>query len=486
MVETNPGELNSKRVSEPGGGFSLSSWKEIAHYLKIDVRTCQRWEQSFGLPVHRIQNSLRSRVVAYPAEIEAWREKAVHVKDRTANGDPVNNGNGAGPATNGLKNSNGHHQAAASRQRFKPKYFAFLAIPIITAAAALALFPLDRNPADFHIKGSSLIVLNKSGRKLWVFETKLAKHRDESFYRRRFPDKNYVADKEGVMAQFSYVYFRDLDGDGRNEVLFAPQTKDDLQVGKLYLFDGRGNLKWIFDSGTEIHVGDRRYPPDFVINILDLREVNGDGRPEILVGSHCYEEAPERFVILDMEKRILGEYWSYGQLSDYVTADNNGDGRPEVILVGTNNEYGQAFIVVLDPADMKGTSPQSSSFKFAGMSEGTARYYVRCPITEVDRLKYPRGVFISVRAMKNEHVVAETAENLVWYDFDKEMNPPQITLTDSLSAAYREALQKKLIPPPFDREALKKELAAGVLYYDGQTKAWVNHRAMANPWPEKK
>ncbi|MCU1257033.1 MAG: repeat-containing protein, partial [Candidatus Angelobacter sp.] len=31
----------------------LDSWKEIASYLRRDVRTVQRWEKKEGLPVYR-------------------------------------------------------------------------------------------------------------------------------------------------------------------------------------------------------------------------------------------------------------------------------------------------------------------------------------------------------------------------------------------------------------------------------------------------
>ena len=32
----------------------LDSWKEVAEYLKRDVRTVSRWELSRGLPVRRV------------------------------------------------------------------------------------------------------------------------------------------------------------------------------------------------------------------------------------------------------------------------------------------------------------------------------------------------------------------------------------------------------------------------------------------------
>lgn len=50
----------------------LDSWKEIAAYLKRDVRTVQRWEKSFGLPVRRLQHETQGTVFAYKSEIDNW------------------------------------------------------------------------------------------------------------------------------------------------------------------------------------------------------------------------------------------------------------------------------------------------------------------------------------------------------------------------------------------------------------------------------
>jgi Tol biopolymer transport system component len=54
---------------------ALESWKEIAAYLRRDVRTVIRWEKSEGLPVHRHQHRARASVYAYPHELEAWRAR---------------------------------------------------------------------------------------------------------------------------------------------------------------------------------------------------------------------------------------------------------------------------------------------------------------------------------------------------------------------------------------------------------------------------
>lgn len=50
----------------------LSSWKEIAAYLKCSVRSVQRFEQEYALPVHRMRKGPRSPVFAFPSELNQW------------------------------------------------------------------------------------------------------------------------------------------------------------------------------------------------------------------------------------------------------------------------------------------------------------------------------------------------------------------------------------------------------------------------------
>lgn len=49
----------------------LDSWKEVAAYLSRDVRTVMRWEQTRGLPIHRLPGG--SAVYALRSELDAWR-----------------------------------------------------------------------------------------------------------------------------------------------------------------------------------------------------------------------------------------------------------------------------------------------------------------------------------------------------------------------------------------------------------------------------
>jgi phage terminase Nu1 subunit (DNA packaging protein) len=52
----------------------LLSWKEIAAYLRRDLRTVQRWEKTERLPVRRRRDRELETVYALKAELDSWRE----------------------------------------------------------------------------------------------------------------------------------------------------------------------------------------------------------------------------------------------------------------------------------------------------------------------------------------------------------------------------------------------------------------------------
>ncbi len=60
----------------------LSSWKEIAFYLKRTPRSCQRLEREMGLPVHRLDGSPKAHVFAYRYELDAWLSELGHEREK--------------------------------------------------------------------------------------------------------------------------------------------------------------------------------------------------------------------------------------------------------------------------------------------------------------------------------------------------------------------------------------------------------------------
>lgn len=65
---------------QPSNGFwigrdRLDSWKEIAAYLRREVRTVQLWEKREGLPVHRHFHKRLASVFALRSEVENWKRQ---------------------------------------------------------------------------------------------------------------------------------------------------------------------------------------------------------------------------------------------------------------------------------------------------------------------------------------------------------------------------------------------------------------------------
>ncbi len=67
----------------------LESWKEIAGYLRRDVRTVQRWEKSEGLPVQRHFHDKMGSVFASKSDLDAWlRVRSLPAEDPAAEPEP--------------------------------------------------------------------------------------------------------------------------------------------------------------------------------------------------------------------------------------------------------------------------------------------------------------------------------------------------------------------------------------------------------------
>jgi TolB-like protein/Flp pilus assembly protein TadD len=69
--------LSNDRPATSPADDRLTSWKEIAVYLKCSERTVRRWEGE-GLPVYRHPHKKKAGIYAYKSEIDAWRERGCH------------------------------------------------------------------------------------------------------------------------------------------------------------------------------------------------------------------------------------------------------------------------------------------------------------------------------------------------------------------------------------------------------------------------
>jgi hypothetical protein len=335
----------------------LRSWKEIAAYLGYDERTCYRWEKKFGMPVHRAdEGTSKSRVFAYKDELDAWFQET-------------------------FKNSHGEAPPAGRRPR-RLRWLLAAILPIAAAAAVLiiqvARGPL-RQPVDFHIRGSTLVILDVDGREIWRKDTRIDGLEDESYYRTYFQ----VVDSEKSGLRLPSLVIKDVDGDGLNEILFAVQKRSNsYDEGRLYCWDAHGTERWHFDAGREMRFGAKDYSADYRIHGFIVHDFNQDGRQEIIIVSYQYPQWPCQLAVLDGKGRMTGEYWNSGQLKDVKFQDLDGDGREEMLVAGINNQYG-GCLIVFDHSFVRGGSPQTGAFKAADLPSGSELAYILLPRTDV-------------------------------------------------------------------------------------------------------
>lgn len=360
------------------------------------------------------------------------------------------------------------------------------AVIIIASVLSLPRWLSDRRPADFRIEGASLAVTNAGGRELWRFETGLPDLESEVFFRARFRQKGFLADPAGERRILPLLLIRDLDRDGKAEILFAPRTRDGRKSGRVMLLDSRGRILWDMETGTEMTSGGRGFPPEFCVQGIALCDFHQDARPEILVISASREGYPTRVLLLDFGRNVLGEYWHAGSIGDYEFVDLDRDEIPEILLAGRNEEYGRPALFVLDARRMVGSSPQTPAFRFEGREAGSERYYLLFPPTPLDLLDGAEAGIDRIIPLLGERFQVLAHPSRALFELNYDLKLLTVTLSRGFESRYGEEVRSGRITVPYDADKLRRALAEGVRWRDGETKSWVNRRAASNPPPAGK
>ena len=427
----------------------LRSWKEIAAYLGVDVRTCYRWEDDRGMPVHRAEAGERkSPVFAYKNELDAWFGET-------------------------FKNSHPMDQARGSRLKLR---WALGGGAFLIAAGVLLYVLVLRHgpPADFHIEGSMLIVVDKHDHELWRKDTKAEDLRPESFYRGNFQVMH--KEQSGILPS---LVIKDINGDGDTEVVFAlKREKDQTGEGDIFCWDRRGTKLWKFHPNRLLECGRKVFSPDYRISGFYCRDIDGDGKLEIFVKAFQAPDWPCLLAVLDSSGKMIGEFWNAGYLTDLSFWDINGDGREELIVCGVNNEYRGGCLMVFDPRHISGASPQSGEFFCKGLGPGSMLYYITTPYTEVSRAHGDRVDGLREVDVTGNAWIRSMAGNGLIYEFDFGLRCIQASWGNSFAMSYDELRRSGAVTSELGR-AYSDELRDGIRYFDGT--AWT-----AVPTPVKR
>jgi hypothetical protein len=426
----------------------LRSWKEIAAYLGCDVRTCHRWEDRRGMPVHRAEGGeTKSPVFAYKDELDRWFQGT-------------------------FKTSTGHAVTKAASRRWLR--WAVPGAALLVAAGATFWFPgllLRRQPADFAIEGSELVILDKHKHEIGRADLEVEDLRPESYYRESFQVRN--PESANILPS---LVMKDIDGDGDKEVLFAlSRVLNQTGEGVLVCFDRRGRERWRFQAGRELVCRSKRFSPDYRIAGFYCHDIDGDGKLETVVESIQAPDWPCQLALLDADGRMIGEFWNAGYLRDLTYWDINGDGREELIVCGVNNEYKGGCLIVFDPRRIAGGSPQSGDFVCQGIGPGSMLYYVTTPYIDVsEALGYAVDGLRQVNVTKNDWIRA-TGGNGLFYEFDFGLRPIQAFPGHGFMALHEEARKAGGVTSVLG-DAYWKALLDGIRFWNGS--AWTPEPSM--------
>ena len=445
----------------------LRSWKEISTHLGVDERTCARWEQRFNMPVHRAAEAAgRSHVFAYADELDAWFRETF----------PTSNGNSEAAGDRHFKK-----EARQRIPRYAGRIIAIAGLILVSASLAFLAFrggwpftKVPAQPADFHIRGSMLIIVDVDGKELWRRDIGVDGLLEEAKYRLCFQ----TGPKDPPGRDLPWLAIKDIDGDGNKEVLFAiKRTTGSFGEGTLVCFDSRGKERWRFAAGRPLTCRGRSFSRDYRIHGFSLEDSNKDGRQEIFVIALQFPFEPCQMAVLDCRGNMTGEFWNAGHLTDIAFADIDADGREELLTTGVNNEYTGGCLAVFDPDDVSGTSPQGEKYRFEGLPEGSDRYYIDFPRSDVSWAMSNVNVVIgntSLEVLSDGHVRANAPPGLM-YDFGAGMHCLTVDYGHSFKIKHDEFVAQGKVKSVLDGayfEALRKSLR----YWNGT--AWTHEPSM--------
>jgi len=434
----------------------LTTWKEISSYLKCDVRTCKRWENTYGLPVYRISDSVNTRVFSYKDEIDNWLVR---------------------------KKNNKRNLEKLFLFRFTREKALFLVFLIILGV--LALFFVLKNsdndiPWEFKVQNSSLILLNKNGNELWKHNTGIENLCGYEHYKKHFQYRRRI---NNIESSLPHIIIKDITNDKKPEVLFSIQTQDEFDEGIIYCFSYKGDELWTLDTGMELKFGKKEISKDYRIHGFDVYDLDKDGSLEIIIFATHRHDFPTQLLILNSKGEKLGEYWNSGRFSDLQFIDLNNDGRDEIILSGCNNEYRKGCLIVFDTAQIRGGSPQSiEEFICKELESGTEKYYILFPRTDLDLLEAKVEAISTIDDLENHRLLLTSLVGRILFELSYDLEIQSITFSHMFQQKHKLAHLEGRINSELNEE-YEENLKKGILYYDGED--WAPTPTMTSYWKSK-
>jgi hypothetical protein len=444
---------------QPPPGLRLTGWKEIAAYLDKAVRTVQRWERDFDLPVRRASDDRISSVYAFSTDLDAWlrspagtragRQELLETNERPP--DPV-------AATETVVASDRPPMAAPAATvhgltsailRHIPAVTWVLAIAVVVLAglgawhqlrdASAASDATHGSPAAWKIDGDTLTVLDAQARP--VFHHRFAARLEDS--------------DPAITDMSRRIGFDDLDGDGGTETWFvARESEGGGAVGRLVLFNEDGTIRWSYRFDGTVGFGQATYGPPWAVRYAFVTPLlDGSAGRALWVASIERAEFPSVLQRLDAKTGApLSTYWSNGYISSLATATWKGKA---VVLVGaSSNETKASSLAVLDAADPNGSAPAvRDNYRCVSCGPKHPLAFVVFPRPARFAPLDESGTLIQIDARRSDALLIRTAHTGIdrmdavgLYRLDGDLRPTSVGVGDGYQAVYESKVRHGLIP----------------------------------------
>ncbi|MEO6223704.1 MAG: hypothetical protein ABIP90_10665 [Vicinamibacterales bacterium] len=374
----------------------LDSWKEIAEYLRRDVRTATRWK-SQGLPVHRVAGGKGRSVFAFTHEVDAW------MAGRFPESEVI-----AAPT------------AAEPPRRSNRMFIVVVACGLVAIVAVAVAVSRGATPAvdlaalEATITPTYVSVADVSG----------------------VPRILHRFGPGAVPLEGRNARIEDLDADGSPNVVAAVSYYDTTAgqasgPGEFLNLSLQGDLQWRFSFNDAINFSGGQVSGPWTIS--DWQTEPDAGPKRIAVVAHDSTWWASVATILDAKGRRQGTFVNPGWLESVMWRSAD-----QLAVAGFNNDRNGGMLALLDAVKLEGRAPAGDYAEYACVtcSSKVPLFYAVFPRSELNQVTSSRFNRARVSAAGDRLIVTTVeisrkgGDATAFYEFDRDLRFVQARYSD--------------------------------------------------------
>ncbi len=329
----------------------------------------------------------------------------------------------------------------------------------------------EMRPASvrYNVQGQTVEILDRDDKVLWPIPT-------------FFSPADLPLEGLGI----TRTVVRDLNGDGRSEVVTALWSPGDTPMGsgayfKVYEHDGTLRFRKNCDATMPIVSGN--YGEDWGAASCAVSSDPSLKEKDIFIAWNA-GRSPEIVARYHYNGDELGRYWHFGVVYGMYFLDVDGNGGEELVLSGIDDAedslgFSYPFIAVLDPGKITGSGRSCASGVFPMATSDAEIYYIRFPVPPLTKAMSQNAEAGGVRKNRNgtlavwvQNGILRPADELESYEFifGPDMALREVKSTTGTELLYQQKLRDGLVSGRIDHDYLAA-LKDGLRYWNGER--WV-------------